>query len=142
MQRQQTTTAPYTALYCRLSRDDELQGPSNSIQNQKSILERYAEEHGLVPYQFFIDDGWSGANFERPDWKRLVAAVEAGKVRTVVVKDMSRVGRDYLQTGFYTEVLFREKGVRFIAISNNIDSDDAGSNEFAPFLNIMNENLT
>lgn len=139
MQRQQTTTAPYTALYCRLSRDDELQGPSNSIQNQKTILERYAGDHGLVPYQFFIDDGWSGANFERPDWKRLVAAVEAGEVRTVVVKDMSRVGRDYLQTGFYTEVLFREKGVRFIAISNNIDSDDAGSNEFAPFLNIMNE---
>lgn len=139
MQRQQTTTAPYTALYCRLSRDDELQGPSNSIQNQKTILGRYADDHGLAPYQFFIDDGWSGANFERPDWKRLVAAVEAGEIRTVVVKDMSRVGRDYLQTGFYTEILFREKGVRFIAISNNIDSNDAGSNEFAPFLNIMNE---
>lgn len=139
MQRQQTTTAPFTALYCRLSRDDELQGPSNSIQNQKTILGRYADDHGLAPYQFFIDDGWSGANFERPDWKRLVAAVEAGEIRTVVVKDMSRVGRDYLQTGFYTEVLFREKGVRFIAISNNIDSNDAGSNEFAPFLNIMNE---
>ena len=83
------------------------------------------------------DDGWSGANFERPSWKRLVADIEAGKVGCVIAKDMSRVGRDYLQTGFYTEILFREKGVRFIAISNGVDSFDHNSGEFAPFLNIM-----
>lgn len=135
----QQLASPITALYARLSRDDELQGESNSIKNQKSILESYARDNGFCNCQFYVDDGWSGANFERPDWKRLVSDIEAGKVGVVIVKDMSRVGRDYLQTGFYTEVLFREKGVRFIAISNGVDSSDMGSSEFAPFLNIMNE---
>ena len=83
------------------------------------------------------DDGWSEANFERPSWKQLVADIEAGKVGCVIAKDMSRVGRDYLQTGFYTEVLFRQHGVRFIAISNGVDSADQSTGEFAPFINIM-----
>ena len=128
-----------TALYERLSRDDEQIGDSNSIVNQKAMLESYAAQHGFTNCVHYTDDGWSGANFERPSWKRLVADIEAGKVGCVIAKDMSRVGRDYLQTGFYTEILFREKGVRFIAISNGVDSFDHNSGEFAPFLNIMNE---
>ena len=105
-------------------------------------MESYAAQHGFTNCVHYTDDGWSGANFERPSWKRLVADIEAGKVGCVIAKDMSRVGRDYLQTGFYTEILFREKGVRFIAISNGVDSFDHNSGEFAPFLNIMKENLT
>jgi len=135
----QPDTLKITALYERLSRDDELQGDSNSIVNQKRMLEDYADKNGFSNAAHFTDDGWSGGNFERPGWKRLIAEIEAGKVGTVIVKDMSRVGRDYLQTGFYTEVLFREKGIRFIAISNNIDSQNRDSGEFAPFLNIMSE---
>ena len=128
-----------TALYERLSRDDDLTGDSSSIVNQKRYLESYAEQHGYTNIVHYTDDGWSGGNFERPDWKRLVADIEAGKVATVLVKDMSRVGRNYLQTGFYTEVFFREHGVHFIAIANNVDNEDQSSSEFAPFLNIVNE---
>ena len=128
-----------TALYERLSRDDDQVGDSNSIVNQKKYLESYAEQRGYSNCVHYTDDGWSGGNFERPAWKRLVADIEAGKVAHVLVKDMSRIGRDYLQTGFYTEVMFREKGVRFVAITNGVDSDKRESSEFAPFLNIMNE---
>lgn len=128
-----------TALYERLSRDDELAGESNSIVNQKKMLEKYAKEQGFSNLSHYTDDGWSGTNFERPDWKRLLTDIEDGKVGCIIVKDMSRIGRNYLQVGFYTEVLFREKGVRFIAISNGVDSTQQSSNEFAPFLNIMNE---
>ena len=110
-----------------------------NIYYQKAMLESYAAQRGFTNISHYTDDGWSGANFERPSWKRLVADIEAGKVGCVIAKDMSRVGRDYLQTGFYTEILFREKGVRFIAISNGVDSFDHNSGEFAPFLNIMNE---
>ncbi|MBR4192804.1 MAG: DUF4368 domain-containing protein [Oscillospiraceae bacterium] len=133
------TDEKITALYERLSRDDELAGDSSSIANQKIYLENYATQHGYTNLRHYTDDGWSGGNFERPDWKRLIADIEAGKIGTVLVKDMSRVGRDYLQTGFYTEVFFREHGVHFIAIANNVDSEDQNSSEFAPFLNIMNE---
>ena len=133
-----------TALYERLSRDDfgkddDQQRESNSISNQKKLLEDYAKEHGFTNCVHFTDDGWSGANFDRPNWKRMIAAIEAGEVSHVLVKDLSRVGRDYLQVGFYTEVMFREHGVRFVAIANGVDSDKRESSEFAPFLNIMNE---
>ena len=128
-----------TALYERLSRDDDLTGDSNSILNQKAYLENYAAQRGYTNIAHYTDDGWSGGNFERPDWKRMIADIEAGKVCRVIVKDMSRAGRDYLQTGFYTEVFFRQHGVHFIAIANGVDSEDQNSNEFAPFLNIMNE---
>jgi len=127
------------ALYSRLSRDDEAAGDSLSIQNQKSMLESYAKQHGFTNFVHFSDDGFSGGNFERPDWKHMIVEIEKGNVSTVISKDMSRVGRDYLQTGFYTEVFFREKGVRFIAIANNIDTINKDSGEFAPFLNIMSE---
>ena len=132
-------TEKITALYERLSRDDEAAGDSNSIVNQKMLLESYAAQRGFTNCVHYTDDGWSGGNFERPDWKRLIADIEAGKVGCVIAKDMSRIGRDYLQTGFYTEVLFREKGVRFIAIGNSVDSADRSSGEFVPFLNIVNE---
>ena len=129
-----------TALYERLSRDDEQSGDSNSIVNQKKMLEKYATEQGFTNLRHYTDDGWSGTNFDRPDWKRMLADIEDGIVGCVIVKDMSRIGRNYLEVGFYTEVLFRKKNVRFIAISNNVDSAlNDGSNEFAPFLNIMNE---
>ena len=128
-----------TALYERLSRDDESAGDSNSIVNQKKYLEGYAAQHSFSNIVHYTDDGWSGGNFDRPAWKRLVADIEAGKVALVLTKDMSRIGRDYLQTGFYTEVLFRKFGVRFIAIGNSIDSADLNSSEFAPFVNIMSE---
>jgi len=132
-------TEKITALYERLSRDDDQIGDSNSIVNQKQYLEDFAVRNGFSNLSHYTDDGWSGGNFERPAWKRMIADIEAGKVSTVIVKDMSRAGRDYLQTGFYTEVMFREHGVRFIAVANGVDSADQGSGEFAPFLNIMNE---
>ena len=132
-------TEKITALYERLSRDDEAAGDSNSIVNQKMLLESYAVQRGFTNCVHYTDDGWSGGNFERPDWKRLIADIEAGKVGCVIAKDMSRIGRDYLQTGFYTEVLFRKFGVRFIAIGNSIDSADPSSSEFAPFVNIRSE---
>ena len=128
-----------TALYERLSRDDDLTGDSNSIVNQKKMLEDYAKNNGYTNTVHFTDDGFSGGSFERPGWKQMLSRIENGDISTVIVKDMSRVGRDYLQVGFYTEVFFREKGVRFIAVSNGVDSSNNTSSEFAPFLNIMNE---
>ena len=128
-----------TALYERLSRDDELQGPSNSILNQQAFLEDYAKRNGFTNVRHFTDDGVSGTTFDRDGFKAMIAEVEAGNVATIIVKDMSRFGRDYLKVGFYTDVMFRDKGVRFIAVNNGIDSDKQGDNDFTPFLNIMNE---
>lgn len=108
-----------TALYERLSRDDEQSGESNSIQNQKKYLEEYARQHGLRNIRHFYDDGYSGTNFNRPGFAALLEEVEAGRVETLVVKDLSRFGRNYLQVGYYTEILFPKKGVRFIAINND-----------------------
>lgn len=136
-----------TALYSRLSRDDiEMKandsiglGESNSITNQKKILEDYAKKNGFADFRHFCDDGVSGTTFERKGFQEMVAEIEAGNVGSIICKDMSRLGRDYLQVGFYTEIFFRQHGVRFIAISNNIDSENGENNEFAPFLNIMSE---
>ncbi len=128
-----------TALYERLSRDDDLAGESNSIINQKSYLEDYARKNGFTNIRHFTDDGYSGVNFNRPGFTSLIAEVEAGNVGTIIVKDMSRLGRNYLQVGFYTEMMFPQKNVRFVAINNSIDSNNASDNDFAPFLNIMNE---
>jgi len=130
-----------TALYERLSRDDELQGESNSISNQKSYLEAYARQQGFRNIRHFTDDGYSGTNFNRPGFNALLEEVKAGHVAIICVKDMSRFGRNYLQVGFYTEMLFPDKGVRFIAINNSIDSDHPSDNDFTPFLNIMNESF-
>ena len=128
-----------TALYERLSRDDEQQGESNSITNQKEYLEEYAKRQGFSNIRHFTDDGISGTTFEREGFQKLIAEVEAGNVGTVIVKDMSRLGRNYLKVGFYTDILFPEKCVRFIAVNNGVDSETMGDNDFTPFLNIMNE---
>jgi len=127
-----------TALYCRLSRDDELDGESNSIQNQKNILAKYAKENHFQNPVFFVDDGVSGTTFDRPGFNAMLEQVKAENVSTVIIKDMSRFGRDYLQVGLYTEVLFPEKNVRFIAINDGVDSEK-GDNDFTPFRNIINE---
>ena len=139
-----TNTASYnggeiTALYCRLSRDDELVGDSNSIKNQKEILGKYAKDKGFQNPQFYVDDGYSGTNFNRPDFQRLMEDVDAGLVKIIIVKDMSRLGRDYLKVGYYTEIVFPEADVRFIAISDGVDSEGGADNDFTPFRNIMNE---
>ena len=132
-------TSKITALYERLSRDDDLNGESNSITNQKKYLEDYARRNGFENIRHFTDDGFSGVNFNRPGFQALIKEIETGNVGTLIVKDMSRLGRNYLQVGFYTEILFPQKDVRFLAINNSIDSNNASDNDFAPFLNIMNE---
>jgi site-specific DNA recombinase len=134
----QTTQQLITALYPRLSHEDELQGESNSISNQKRILETYAKQNGFSNLRWYTDDGYSGANFQRPGFQAMLADIEAGKVGTVIVKDMSRLGRNYLQVGMYTEMIFPQKGVRFIAINDGVDSAQ-GDNDFAPLRNIFNE---
>ena len=134
----QTTQQLITALYPRLSHEDELQGESNSISNQKRILETYAKQNGFSDLRWYTDDGYSGANFQRPGFQAMLADIEAGKVGTVIVKDMSRLGRNYLQVGMYTEMIFPQKGVRFIAINDGVDSAQ-GENDFAPLRNIFNE---
>lgn len=128
-----------TALYERLSRDDEQAGESNSIQNQKMYLEEYAQQRGLRNIFHFSDDGYSGTNFNRPGFSALLEEIEAGRVQTLIVKDLSRFGRNYLQVGYYTEIVFPKKGVRFIAINNGVDSANPSENDLTPFLNIMNE---
>lgn len=128
-----------TALYERLSRDDELQGESNSIINQKKYLEDYARQFGFRNIRHFNDDGYSGLNFNRPGFSAMMSEIDQGNVKTVIVKDMSRFGRNYIEVGMYTEIQFPKKGVRFIAINNSVDSANPTSNDFTSFLNIMNE---
>ena len=131
MNRQQSSEAPVTALYARLSRDDELQGESNSISNQKHILETYAREHGMMNYRFFVDDGWSGANFNQPAFTEMMDGVENGTIKTVITKDLSRLSRNYLQVGMYTEMVFPRKGIRYIAINDGVDSAVGDTDGFA-----------
>ena len=138
MIRQTTQLAPVTALYARLSKDDELQGESNSISNQKRILETYARDNGFLNYRFFVDDGWSGANFQRPGFMEMMDCVENGEVKCVITKDLSRMGRNYLQVGMFTEITFPKKGVRFIAINDGVDSAQ-GDNDLTPLKNLFNE---
>jgi len=126
-----------TILYERLSRDDELQGTSNSILNQQQILEEYAERNGLIPYIHIQDDGYSGTNWQRPGWQELIAKVEADEVSCICIKDGSRLGRDYLRAGLYRE-MFRERGIRLIMVNDGFDSDK-GEDDFTPFKEIMAE---
>jgi len=137
----QSNQTKITALYCRLSQDDGSDGDSNSIQNQKKILEQYAIDHGFLNTQFYVDDGYSGATFDRPDFQRLLADIEEGKVRTVITKDLSRLGRNQLHTGLYIEERFPMFGVRYIAINDHVDTDSGESNDLMPFKNLFNDNL-
>ena len=138
MLRQATQKTPITALYARLSKDDEQQGPSLSIENQKRILETFARDNGFLNCRFFVDDGWSGANFQRPGFMEMMDCVESGEVKCVITKDLSRMGRNYLQVGMFTEITFPKKGVRFIAINDGVDSAQ-GENDLTPLKNLFNE---
>lgn len=137
--KRQSNDDKITALYCRLSQDDGREGESNSITNQKAILEGYAKAHNLSNPRFFVDDGWSGTNFDRPAFTELKAEMDAGNVGTLIVKDLSRLGRDHIMVGYYTEMYFPDMNIRFIAINDNVDTENSESNEFAPFMNIFNE---
>ena len=126
-----------TALYCRLSQDDGLDGDSNSIQNQKSILQRFAEDHHFPNPCFYVDDGFSGGNFQRPAFQQMIADMENGEIGIIVTKDLSRLGRNQLHTGLYIEERFPMFGVRYIAINDNVDTENAESNDLMPFKNLF-----
>ena len=130
-----------TALYCRLSRDDGTDKESNSISNQKQMLLSYAKKHGLLSPRVYVDDGYTGTNFNRPDFQRMLEDIELGYVTTVIVKDMSRLGREYLQVGYYTEQYFPDHNIRFIAVNDGVDTVTGvdETTELAPFRNVMNE---
>ena len=129
----------WAALYVRLSRDDDNEGDSNSIAHQIEILSKYAHDHGIANFKIYKDDGYSGTNFNRPGFQEMLADIEAGHVNMVIVKDMSRFGRNYLEVGMYTEIRFPDLDVRFIAINDSVDSNSAIDNDFTPFRNIINE---
>ncbi len=137
--KQPNPTVYNTALYLRLSRDDEGAGESNSISTQRMMLRRFAEQNNLFVVDEYIDDGYSGTNFNRPNFQRMMGDIEAGRVNCVVVKDLSRFGRNYLEMGMYTEMRFPELGVRFVAVDSGVDSNNQQSTEFTPFLNVINE---
>ena len=136
----QTTKTTYrAALYCRLSRDDGNVQESSSIQTQKEMLSRYARENGIKDTAFYVDDGYSGTNFDRPDFKRMIADIESGKINCVITKDLSRLGRNYLETGVFIEVYFPEHNVRYIAVNDVVDTSEQETADFTPFRNIINE---
>ena len=126
------------ALYCRLSRDDNMDTESNSIQNQKKLLQKVAREKGYTDTLFFVDDGITGTTMKRPSFQKMLTAIEAGYISAVFVKDLSRLGRNYIEVGKLTEEFFPQYNVRLFAVSDGVDSDE-GDNEFTPFRNIMNE---
>ena len=126
------------AIYCRLSKDDDLQGESASIANQRDMLEKYCERQGWEVVSVYQDDGYTGLNMERPDLKRMLKAIERRRVNLVITKDLSRLGRNYLQTGILIEDFFPRNGVRYIAMNDGIDTMK-DNNDIAPFKNILNE---
>ena len=129
-----------TALYSRLSNDDGYEGESNSISHQKALLEEYARRNHFPRFRHFIDDGWSGTNFDRPSFAERINLMNDGNVGTIIVKDMSRLGRDYLQVGMYADMVFPDNDVRFIAIKDNVDSENRlQGNDFTAILNLFNE---
>ena len=128
------------ALYIRLSREDGDKAESNSITSQREILKEYLKLHPDIElYDFYVDDGWSGTNFDRPDFKRMIRDIENGHIDCVVVKDLSRLGRNYAKMGYYTEEYFTDRGVRFIAINDSVDNMRDEENDLAPFKNVLNE---
>lgn len=127
-----------TALYCRLSRDDGSDSESNSIANQRRLLSQKAKEYGLTNTKCYVDDGYTGTNFNRPGFQAMLDDIDMGYVGAVMVKDLSRLGRDYVAVGNYTDSYFPDRNIRFIAVNDMMDSDE-GENELAPFRNVMNE---
>ena len=127
-----------TAIYCRLSQDDGMVGDSSSIQTQKMMLEQFVKDNNFVLYDIYVDDGYTGLNYNRPGFQRLLEDIENGKIDIVVTKDLSRLGRDYIMTGYYTEIYFPEHNVRYISVNDNIDTL-YDNNDIAPFKNILND---
>ena len=135
-----TRTGHSAALYIRLSREDENEGPSESVTNQRSLLERYTEEHDISVYDVYIDDGWSGTSFRRPAFQRMIGDIEAGRVDMVITKDLSRLGRDYIMTGQYLERYFPEHRVRYVSLLDGIDTaSETAANDITPFRSVMND---
>lgn len=132
-----TSNQKKTALYCRLSQDDNTENESNSIQNQKMILQRFASERRFPNPCFYVDDGYSGASFQRPGFQQMMADMENGEIGIIITKDLSRLGRNQLHTGLYIEERFPMFGVRYIAINDNVDTDSSESNELMPFKNLF-----
>ena len=126
------------ALYCRLSRDDGTESESNSIGNQKKLLLQKAKDLGFEQTKYYVDDGYTGTNFNRPGFQQMLSDIDMGYIKAVLVKDLSRLGRDYVSVGNYTDTYFPDRDVRFIAVNDAIDSDE-GESEIAPFKNILNE---
>ncbi|MCM1523834.1 MAG: recombinase family protein [Ruminococcus sp.] len=138
--KQPNTTVYNAALYLRLSKDDGLDNmESSSIQTQKEMLTRYCRENGISIADYYVDDGYSGTNFDRPSFKRMISDIEGGKVNCVITKDLSRLGRNYLETGSYTEIYFPERGVRYIAITDNVDTLHSATMDITPFRNLLND---
>lgn len=133
------TAEKITALYCRLSQDDELKGESNSITNQKAILSEYANKNGFTNCRYYIDDGIRGTTFERDGFRSMLSDIQNGLVCTVIVKDLSRFGRDYVMSGYYTEIVFAQNDVEFISITDNVNSKEGSGMDFLPFHNLMND---
>ena len=131
----------HAALYIRLSKEDESEGPSQSVQNQESLLREFVQQHRLSVYDTYVDDGWSGTNFDRPAFRRMEEDIAQGRVNCVLVKDLSRFGRDYIEVGRYLEREFPARGVRFIAVNDGVDSLYESTNDFTPFRNLMNDRL-
>ena len=134
--KKKTQQVGMTALYCRLSRDDGTDSESNSVANQRRLLSQKAKEMGLDNTRFYVDDGYTGTNFNRPGFQSMLDDIDMGYISTVMVKDLSRLGRDYVSVGYYTDQYFPERNIRFIAVNDMVDSDE-GENEIAPFKNIM-----
>ena len=136
--KQMTTSQKRAAGYCRLSKDDNLPGESMSIGTQKSMIEDFCADQGFTLCDFYIDDGYSGLSFKRPGFQRLLTDIEQGRINIVITKDLSRLGRDYIMTGYYSEIYFPSMSVRYIALSDDFDSEK-GYNDIAPFKNILND---
>ena len=139
MNRNKKIVKKVTALYCRISLDDGNANESMSISNQKLLLKDYAEKNGLLPYEYYVDDGYTGRNFNRPSFKRMIADIEAGKVGCVITKDLSRLGRNYIEAGGYIEVFFPKHNVRYIAVTDGVDSLTRQEMDITPFKNILND---
>ncbi|MFT8890011.1 MAG: recombinase family protein [Ethanoligenens sp.] len=139
MNRKNKLIHPITALYCRLSIEDGRDNESMSISNQKAMLKDYAEKNGMGEYAFYVDDGYTGRNFNRPGFKRMIADIEAGKVNCVITKDLSRLGRNYIEAGSYIEIFFPRHNVRYIALTDGVDSQNRQEIDITPFRNILND---
>ena len=139
MNRKNKFAPSVTALYCRLSIEDGRENESMSISNQKALLRDFAEKNGLLDYEYYVDDGYTGRNFNRPSFQRMIADIEAGKVKCVITKDLSRLGRNYIEAGSYIEILFPRHNVRYIAVTDGVDSLNRQEMDITPFKNILND---